>query len=123
MVKCPPLFLNMLLPLADLRAAQGKERRSGKAAPQKLTTHQRQVVERLRAAHGDDVGVRATSHHMPHLQIAQPNRGSFCSPGLSSSAYKFTRLTEAVGNCLHDCCSVSWVQKWCKCQVGVTEGS
>lgn len=42
---------------ADLRAAEGKERRSGKAPLQKLTTHQRQVVERLRAAHGDDIEV------------------------------------------------------------------
>jgi len=45
---------------ADLRAVEGKQRRSGKAPLTKFTTHQRQVVQRLIAAHGDDVEVRAS---------------------------------------------------------------
>ncbi len=43
---------------ADLRAVEGKQRRSGKAPLTKLTTHQRQVMQRLIAAHGEDVEVR-----------------------------------------------------------------
>jgi len=35
-----------------------QERKSGKAPPKRLTTHQRQIVERLIAAHGDDLQVR-----------------------------------------------------------------
>ena len=37
--------------------ACGKMRPSGKAAAQKLTTHQLQIMERLIEAHGDDVQV------------------------------------------------------------------
>jgi hypothetical protein len=40
-----------------LRAAEGKVRRSGKALPQKLTTHQQQIMQRLVQAHGDNVEV------------------------------------------------------------------
>lgn len=47
-----------LLHGADLRALEGKCRRSGPAPLQKLTTHQRQIMERLKAAHGDDLEVR-----------------------------------------------------------------
>lgn len=43
--------------LTELRAACSKERKAGKAPPKRLTTHQRQIVERLVAAHGDDVQV------------------------------------------------------------------
>ncbi|KAK9826477.1 hypothetical protein WJX81_003338 [Elliptochloris bilobata] len=39
----------------DLRTVEGKQRRSGKAPLTKLTTHQRQVMQRLTDAHGDDV--------------------------------------------------------------------
>lgn len=39
----------------ELRAACGKERKSGAAPPKRLTTHQRAIVERLVDAHGDDV--------------------------------------------------------------------
>lgn len=45
---------------AELRAACSKERKTGKAPPKRLTTHQRQIVERLIAAHGDDVQVCET---------------------------------------------------------------
>ncbi len=38
-----------------MRTAEGKERRSGKAPPQKLTTHQTLIVRRLVDAHGDNV--------------------------------------------------------------------
>ncbi|CAL8469696.1 g9237 [Coccomyxa elongata] len=43
----------------DLRALEGKCRRSGPAPLQKLTTHQRQIVERLKAAHGDNLEAMA----------------------------------------------------------------
>lgn len=32
-------------------------RKSGKAAPKALTTHQRAIVQKLLGAHGEDVGV------------------------------------------------------------------
>lgn len=43
----------------DLRALEGKCRRSGPAPLQKLTTNQRQIMERLKEAHGDDLQVSA----------------------------------------------------------------
>lgn len=39
----------------ELRVVCNQERKSGKAPPKRLTTHQRQIVERLIAAHGDDL--------------------------------------------------------------------
>jgi nucleolar protein 16 len=42
----------------ELRAATGKMRKSGKAAPQPLTATQQEVVRRLLDAHGEDVEVR-----------------------------------------------------------------
>lgn len=47
------------LACAELRALSNKQRKTGKAAPKRLTTHQKQIVERLIAAHGDDVEVGA----------------------------------------------------------------
>ncbi|KFM23285.1 Nucleolar protein 16 [Auxenochlorella protothecoides] len=38
----------------DLRAVLGKVRSTGPAAPKRLTKHQRDIVARLVAAHGDD---------------------------------------------------------------------
>ena len=46
---------------AELAAACGKMRASGKAAAQRLTTHQLQIVERLVQAHGDDIEVWLSS--------------------------------------------------------------
>jgi hypothetical protein len=43
---------------SELRAATNQERSSGKAPPPRPTTHQRQVMERLIAQHGEDVEVR-----------------------------------------------------------------
>lgn len=42
---------------AELRVVCNKERKTGKAPPKRLTSHQRQIVERLVAAHGEDVQV------------------------------------------------------------------
>ena len=42
----------------DLRAAEGKMRRSGPAAVQPLTANQQQIIKRLLEAHGDDTHVR-----------------------------------------------------------------
>jgi hypothetical protein len=53
---CVLLLLLFVCP-AELRAACSKERKTGKAPPKRLTTHQRQIVERLVKAHGDDVQV------------------------------------------------------------------
>ena len=47
----------MLRVRADLRAVEGKQRRSGRAPLTKLTTHQRQVMQRLTDAHGEDIEV------------------------------------------------------------------
>jgi hypothetical protein len=43
--------------LAELRVVCNKERKTGKAPPKRLTSHQRQIVEKLIAAHGEDVQV------------------------------------------------------------------
>jgi hypothetical protein len=42
-----------------MRVATGRPRKTGKAAPKPLTTHQKQVVKRLLDAHGEDVQVGA----------------------------------------------------------------
>ncbi|KIZ06256.1 hypothetical protein MNEG_1701 [Monoraphidium neglectum] len=39
----------------EIRAATGNIRKTGKAAPQPLTAHQKQIVQRLIDAHGEDV--------------------------------------------------------------------
>ncbi|KAG1671364.1 hypothetical protein FOA52_002974 [Chlamydomonas sp. UWO 241] len=39
----------------ELRAACNLERKTGKALPPRLTSHQRDIFEKLLAAHGDDV--------------------------------------------------------------------
>lgn len=52
-----PCLLSMLFVPPELRVVCNQERKSGKAPPKRLTTHQRQIVERLIAAHGDDLQV------------------------------------------------------------------
>lgn len=42
---------------AELRAAINKERKSGKAPPKRLSSHQRQIVESLIQRHGDNIEV------------------------------------------------------------------
>uniref|UniRef100_A0A061SBI4 Nucleolar protein 16 n=1 Tax=Tetraselmis sp. GSL018 TaxID=582737 RepID=A0A061SBI4_9CHLO len=39
----------------ELRILMAKQRKTGKAAPQRLTSHQKQIVEKLIEAHGSDV--------------------------------------------------------------------
>lgn len=39
----------------EIRAATGKVRKTGRAAPKALTAHQKQIVQRLLDAHGEDV--------------------------------------------------------------------
>lgn len=46
------------LVVAELRALNNKQRKTGKAAPKRLTPHQKQVVARLIEAYDDDVEVR-----------------------------------------------------------------
>lgn len=45
---------------AEIRAATGKMRKSGKKAPAPLTAHQKQIVQRLLDAHGEDIQVRSS---------------------------------------------------------------
>jgi hypothetical protein len=45
------------MPPPELRVVCNQERKTGKAPPKRLTTHQRAIVERLLAAHGEDVEV------------------------------------------------------------------
>ena len=63
---------------AEFAAACGKMRPSGKAPPQRLTTTQLRIVQRLVDAHGDDVQVNikptawpGDSHHLLHIIHAQ----------------------------------------------------
>jgi hypothetical protein len=44
-------------PPAEMRVVVGKMRKTGKAAPKTLTTHQKQIVQSLLKAHGEDVQV------------------------------------------------------------------
>lgn len=46
-------------------------RSTGKAAPKRLTTHQRQIVGRLVAAHGDDVAAMARDRKLNSMQHSQ----------------------------------------------------
>eukprot|EP00882_Tetradesmus_deserticola_P010806 GHRQ01011416.1.p2 GENE.GHRQ01011416.1~~GHRQ01011416.1.p2 ORF type:complete len:196 (+),score=75.08 GHRQ01011416.1:250-837(+) len=39
----------------ELRVVCNQQRKTGKAPPKRLTSHQRQIVEKLTAAHGEDV--------------------------------------------------------------------
>lgn len=41
----------------ELRALNGQERKTGKALPKRLTGHQKQIMEKLIAKHGDDCKV------------------------------------------------------------------
>lgn len=56
------LFLAFCVPLfwtgAELRVASNLPRKSGKAPPKRLTSHQREVMQRLIERHGDDAKVR-----------------------------------------------------------------
>lgn len=56
----------------ELRAALGKERKSGKAPPKRLTSHQRAIVERLIAAHGaDNVGAMFRDRKLNPMQHSE----------------------------------------------------
>lgn len=46
-------------------------RSSGKAAPKRLTTHQRQIVGRLLAAHGDDVAAMLKDRKLNSMQHSE----------------------------------------------------
>lgn len=53
----------------EMRASTGKMRKSGKAAPKPLTATQKAVVEKLLAAHGEDVEVRALRGALWHMAL------------------------------------------------------
>ena len=46
-------------------------RSTGKAAPKRLTAHQRQIVGRLLAAHSDDVGAMARDRKLNTMQHSE----------------------------------------------------
>ncbi|EIE21391.1 hypothetical protein COCSUDRAFT_48090 [Coccomyxa subellipsoidea C-169] len=55
----------------DLRALEGKCRRSGPAPLQKLTTNQRQIMERLKEAHGDDLQAMARDKKLNRMLLTE----------------------------------------------------
>mmetsp|Transcript_10412 Transcript_10412/g.18865 ORF Transcript_10412/g.18865 Transcript_10412/m.18865 type:complete len:184 (-) Transcript_10412:98-649(-) len=55
----------------ELRALNNKQRKTGKAAPKRLTPHQKQIVERLIEAHGDDVEAMARDRKLNELQHSE----------------------------------------------------
>ncbi|PRW59920.1 Nucleolar 16 [Chlorella sorokiniana] len=55
----------------ELRAAFAKVRTTGKAAPKRLTSHQRQIVGRLLEAHGDDVAAMQHDRKLNPMQHSQ----------------------------------------------------
>lgn len=52
----------------DLKAALGRMRSTGKAAPKRLTPHQRQVVEGLVAAHGTNLEAMVLDRKLNKMQ-------------------------------------------------------
>ena len=46
-------------------------RSTGKAAPKRLTTHQRQIVARLLEAHGEDVGAMLHDRRLNAMQHSE----------------------------------------------------
>lgn len=52
----------------ELKAAFAQVRSTGKAAPKRLTSHQRQIVGRLVAAHGDDVAAMQRDRKLNSMQ-------------------------------------------------------
>jgi nucleolar protein 16 len=52
----------------DLTAMMAQVRAAGKAAPKRPTPHQRQIVARLAAAHGEDVGAMAMDRRLNPMQ-------------------------------------------------------
>ena len=52
----------------DLRVAMAKQRSTGKAAPKRPTPRQRQLVERLQAAHGDNIIAMAKDRKLNKMQ-------------------------------------------------------
>lgn len=55
----------------EIRVATGKQRKTGKAAPQPLTTHQRDIVKKLVAAHGDNVQAMVRDTKLNRMQHSE----------------------------------------------------
>ena len=70
---CEPWFSSLSVPLPSRPppAAVAQMRSSGKAAPKRLTTHQRQIVGRLLAAHGEDVAAMQHDRKLNPMQHSQ----------------------------------------------------
>ena len=102
---------------AELAVACGKMRPSGKAAAQKLTTHQHQIVERLIEAHGDDIQVLPSSpdaaslhqvdhnDHRPaldatsmHVRHSRACRGGWRSPIIQCACSRASLLSDRDSN-------------------------
>ncbi|KAL4458495.1 hypothetical protein ABPG75_013360 [Micractinium tetrahymenae] len=55
----------------ELKAACAQVRSTGKALPKRLTAHQRQIVGRLLAAHGDDIQAMARDRKLNSMQHSE----------------------------------------------------
>ncbi|KAI3435856.1 hypothetical protein D9Q98_001914 [Chlorella vulgaris] len=58
-------------PEDEMKAACGQKRSTGKAAPKRLTTHQRQIVKQLIERHGDDVAAMQRDRKLNSMQHSQ----------------------------------------------------
>lgn len=54
-----------------LQSPRLQVRSTGKALPKRLTTHQRQIVGRLLAAHGDDIAAMARDRKLNAMQHSE----------------------------------------------------
>jgi hypothetical protein len=71
---------------AELRVVCNKERKTGKAPPKRLTSHQRQIVDKLIAAHGEDVQVSHTASQHQKQQCLYCTCSAYSSLHRSSVA-------------------------------------
>lgn len=55
----------------DLKAAMAKMRSTGKSIPKRITSHQRQIVEKLIAAHGSNIQDMARDRKLNKMQHSQ----------------------------------------------------
>mmetsp|Transcript_40546 Transcript_40546/g.114840 ORF Transcript_40546/g.114840 Transcript_40546/m.114840 type:complete len:184 (-) Transcript_40546:443-994(-) len=55
----------------ELRALSNKQRKSGKAPPKKLTTHQKQIMEKLIDAHGEDIEAMSKDRKLNAMQHSE----------------------------------------------------
>eukprot|EP00951_Prasinocladus_malaysianus_P010781 scaffold79458_cov46-Prasinocladus_malaysianus.AAC.2 len=57
--------------ITELRALNNLQRKTGKAAPKRLTPHQKQIISRLIEAHGGDVEAMARNRKLNDMQHSE----------------------------------------------------